>query len=427
MNFFERRAEQLKRRLKNIQDNPDPSRMRSNALMYQVELERWQWLDEAWKDKKPFTYSSYAPLMRAMGFYNSTPRSMSDRAGSEMAAKCMDLIRQEGYPEMACDRAVIPTVMPMLSDFPVPAFIVVSNAPCEHAGNCYKALARQFKVPSFTVDVPFTASEASLKALTEQLREMAEYAAHLFPGTIKYDESKLIEYIDKDRQVFAYFRDIFQLLKRVPCPIDPREGFREPFLASNCPNPDHVIEWARARRDELYERAEKGVGALPEEKLRTIWLVTGYNNDRGPMDYLESRGVSVMNRIDGMGSTRAYGRVPTFGDEKQFGRKLSPLEEMARETLNSIWLGLGPRWVDEVVSQAKDLKCDFVINFIQSGCLQHAGLAQIIDETLKREGIPSLRIEGRSLFPEGYNRDEVIARFGDFIDMMLDRKGLPRR
>ncbi|MBI4303654.1 MAG: 2-hydroxyacyl-CoA dehydratase [Chloroflexi bacterium] len=230
----------------------------------------------------------------------------------------------------------------------------------------------------------------------------------------------------KEKEIEVYFRDIFKLLQRVPCPIDPREGFREHASASNYPNPDHAIEWAKVRREELYERAEKGVGALPDEKLRAVWLCTGYNNDRAPLDYLESRGVAVINRIDGGGGAR-LGRTRSYGDQTQFGRKLSPLEEVARETLNNIWIGLGPRWVDGLVAQAKDLSCDFVINFIQSGCLQIAGLAQIVDESLEREGITSFRIEGRSLFTEGYDRDDVISRFADFVDMMLRKKGIPRQ
>jgi hypothetical protein len=394
--------------------------------MYEVELERWEWLNEAWKAGKPFSMSGHPTLMRSLGFYNMTPRGMADRAGPELAAKCLALIRKEGYPEMACDRAVMPTVMPALGDFPVPAFMEVSNAPCEHAGNCYKALALQFNVPYFTIDVKFDDSEASLLGLTTELSEMIDFVKTVVPSS-RFDPDKLLELMHKDEEMFVYFRDIFRLLQRVPCPIDPREGFREPFLASSCPNPDHVIEWAKARRDDLYERAEKGIGALKEEKLRCIWLVTGYNNDRAPMDYLESRGVAVINRVDGMGSTRPYGRVPTTGDTKQFGRALTPLEEEARATLNNIWLGLGSKWTNEVVQMAKDVKCDFVINFIQSGCLQSVGLAQIIAERLEKDGIPSMRIEGRGLFLEGYNREEVISQFADFIDMMMERKKLVHR
>ncbi len=424
MNFFERRVETLARRVKRIGENPDPTKMKSNLLMYEVELERWQWLNEAWKEGKPFVFAGQPQLMRAMGFYNTTPRSMADRAGPEMANRCLDLIRREGYPEMCCDRAVIPTVLPQLGDFPTPALIVATNAPCDHAGNCYKALAHQFNIPLFVISASFRDNDAeALHLMTADLGELIEYAESAIPG-IKYDEDKMLEYMDKDKQVFSCFWDIYQLLKRVPCPIDPREGFREAFLASNCPNPDRAIEWAKARRDELCERAEKGIGGLADEKLRTVWLVTGYNNDRAPLDYLESRGVAVLMRPDD-GNAHWCGATPTFGDETQYGRKLSPLEEMARDTLNPIWLGLWPNWVNELVRLAKDLKIDFVINFIQSGCTQTLGLPRVVEERLQQEvGIPSLRIEGRGLFTEGYNRDEVLAEFRDFIDMMLERKGI---
>jgi hypothetical protein len=392
--------------------------------MYEVELERWEWLNEAWKAGKPFSFSGQGELMRAMGFYNTTPRSMSDRAGAEIANKCLALIRREGYPEMACDRAVMPAVLPELGDFPIPAFIVPTNAPCDHAGNSYKVLARQFNIPLFALSVPFANDdEEALKMVTADLYDLIEYAEAKIPG-VKYQEDRMVEYMAKEEEARSYFRDIYKLLQRVPAPIDPREGFREMFRAVNCPNPDRAIEWAKARRDELYERAEKGVGALPDEKLRTIWLVTGYNNDRAPLDYLESRGVAVLMRPDD-GNAFLSGGAKTFGDESQYGRKLSPLEEEARIAINQIWCGLGHRWVNEVVRLAKDLKLDFVINFIQSGCVQTLGLARVVEETLEREaGIPSLRIEGRGLFTEDYNRDDVITVFKDYIDMMLERKGI---
>ncbi|MBI2856730.1 MAG: 2-hydroxyacyl-CoA dehydratase [Chloroflexi bacterium] len=213
------------------------------------------------------------------------------------------------------------------------------------------------------------------------------------------------------------------MLKHVPCLVDPREAFGGGGNASPL-HPEKSLAYARAKLEELRERAARGFSALPEEKLRTIWTVTGYNNDRAPLDYLASRGVALLMRTDD-GIIKGCGFLPTYGDESQFGRKLSPLEEQARELLNGFWLALKEQWVVAITRLITELKCDFLINFVQSGCTQTIGLARIVEETVQKElGTPSLHVEGRSLFSEGYNREAVLRQFGDFIDMMLAKKGL---
>ena len=71
-------------------------------------------------------------------------------------------------------------------------------------------------------------------------------------------KERLIEYQDINRQWHGYMRDIYQLRKRVPCPIAGRETFREPRMATGYSDPHIGLEYMRLYRDQVYDNAEKG-------------------------------------------------------------------------------------------------------------------------------------------------------------------------
>lgn len=423
MNFFEREIERLKRRIKKIEENPDSKKLSSNRLLYKLELNRRQHQLDWWKAGKPFACGSIvSPLLRAMGFEYLDAAMIADRAGAEAMNKAFEFIRAEGYPEFACDRTV--SIIPFFSlgEIPIPSFIMASNNSCDNLMYTYNSIAHRYNIPVFPVSISFEATEETLQYVTAQLREMITYAEKTVPG-IKYNEDKLLELQGMDRIAFTYYHQIYELKKRVPCPINPRDAFREVVLPSYFPHPELCLEWLKGFLDELRERAEKGVEGR-EERLRTIWTVTGYNNDTAPFDYLESKGVTLLMLLDGGPSRWHIAKYPVYGDETEYGRKLSPIEEMARVGFNCVaWSGLGDRWVDDIIFMAKELSCDFLINFIQSGCVQTIGLAKLIEETAERKlGIPTLQLEGRGLLMAGYDRKRVLEKMDDFIERCLRKK-----
>jgi hypothetical protein len=99
------------------------------------------------------------------------------------------------------------------------------------------------------------------------------------------------------------------------------------------------LEYLETWRDEMLEEAEKGISVI-KEKLRLLWIVTGpfYFN---PFQVLGRGGVTVpalqirwMPRLFGI-------KYAIFGDETEYGRKLSPLEEQANILNSNSWAGLG--------------------------------------------------------------------------------------
>lgn len=54
MDYFERMIQTYKRRVKRIAENPDPRRLRSNKLLFEVQREHMMAELKAWKNGEPF-------------------------------------------------------------------------------------------------------------------------------------------------------------------------------------------------------------------------------------------------------------------------------------------------------------------------------------------------------------------------------------
>ena len=168
--------------------------------------------------------------------------------------------------------------------------------------------------------------------------------------------------------------------------------------------------------------AEKGVGTVSEEKLRVMWAISGpFYSD--PFRFLEERGVSVPYWHIGAGSRISGCRYPNYGDESEYGRKLTPLEEEARILNCSAWGGLGDRWIEDTLYICRDLNIDAIIYFQQWGCTVSHNLGKLVADSSEKElGIPTLLVEGRMLVEETFDQRQFEEMLEDFVDICIKYK-----
>jgi benzoyl-CoA reductase/2-hydroxyglutaryl-CoA dehydratase subunit BcrC/BadD/HgdB len=314
----------------------------------------------------------------------------------------------------------------MLNDqhMPPPVLVVMHNNACEAIKLSANALGRLSNAQMYAVDVPVNAEEQPEEALayvTAQLQELVRFVEERFPGH-KFNEALFEELLEADRVATECCQAIYEARKAVPCPVDGRDAFRELRLPSWYSNWRPAVQYFREWRDEMVERAEKGLSNLEEEKLRFLWAVSGpFYFD--PFPLLAKRGVAVPYFQYGMAG-RMWGTLyPNYGEEQMFGRTLTPMEEMARFVMYNSWAGLGNRWLDDTLRVARDLKVNGIINFIQVGCTAISGLNTVLAQNSERElGIPTLNIEGRMLDATFFDQSEFETRMDVFIDSCLDRK-----
>jgi benzoyl-CoA reductase/2-hydroxyglutaryl-CoA dehydratase subunit BcrC/BadD/HgdB len=420
MNFYEAEIIKCTKRIQKIEANPDPTKLKSNKMLYKLERDLNIGRLQAMKEGKPFIEGFTPPLMRTLG----EPLALdicADR--STLDRSRFDTIRALGLPDYACDRTLVCVDMCMKKELPPPSLMISHNFCCDPLKLAYSTLGRLFNIPVGCLDIGFHPNNDNLRYITDQIREIIELAEKKVPG-IKYDESKLMELQDIDRQAYVYLHDIYQLRKRVPCPIAGKDTFRLPIPPSYYCEPRKALEYFRVWRDEMQERADKGIGAVKEEKLRVLWAVSGpFYTD--PFSLLEKRGVSIPWFQFDVALRWAGVKYPQYGDETEYGRKLSPLEEEARIMSTFSWGGLAQRWVEDTLFACQDLKCDAIINFRQVGCTATVGLGKILEDCAKKElNISTLHFDGRQLDPTYFDAAQVNTQLNLFVDSCLREKGL---
>ncbi|MDY7034963.1 MAG: 2-hydroxyacyl-CoA dehydratase family protein [Thermodesulfobacteriota bacterium] len=420
MNVLEREIKKCTRRIKKIEQHPDPTKLKSNRLFYEAELKVRQKQLQAWKDGKPFVYVDGYPyeIFEAMGFEVLDVVNLADRSVAD-SERYFNIVREAGLPIDSCDRVIISAALALSGDMPPPSFIGTANLTCFPHVYCNMALEHHFDVPSYNVDVwAGNHSYESIQYITDQLREMIDMLERSMPG-IKFDEDRLAELQAPAKISTDLLHDIYGFKKAVPCPITGQDALRMPPFF--CVGP--YLEWTQAMHDEIAERVAKGQGVLEGgERMRMMWLVAAplYVN---VFDFLEKRGVSVPIYLYDI-APRLFGITPGYGDETEYGRKLTPLEEAARIMNRVSWGQPGPEWYNDVVQESKHFKVDGVVHFMQSGCATTIPSAKIVADRLEKEvGIPTLMIDGRSLDSSSYDQTEFQRKLEDFINLCALKKG----
>lgn len=425
MNVFEAEVGKYERRLARIMQNPSKTMLKSNRLLYQAHLVENQTLLKAWEQGKTFfgVAALNTQIMRCFGDFGLLPLvRIADRMGSKRAEEAMEKVRALGMPDYACDRTMLFLPLALMgNDLPRPRVIVAYTGSCEVVHDSHRTLARLLKVPFYSTDVPFRDPAAGhLQYVVKQLEGLIEWVEANVPGA-RFDEQKLVERQKYSRRWRSALHEIHRLRRKVPCPDHPQDVFREPPYPGQFFDPSLIVEYYESYRDELRERADRGWTPVGEEKLRIVWAITGpYGSDI--WKYLAGQGVSIPFWQFGAAPRDFW--MPIEGDETEFGKTLSPLEEEARTMLYNSWGGIGERWIRDTVSVCKDFKADGLVLFEQTGCFPVSGIGQILAKRVESEaGLPAWRVEGRQLLSGG-ERDNAQFMTGleAFVDLCLQKK-----
>lgn len=417
MNLFEAEIDNFQRRIKRIEENPDPARLKANKTLYEIWLDYRRQQLKAWEEGKPFLYFSadIPRLFMSMGVEIIHPNRTGDRAYFR-AKRYLHLARSLGFPKDACDRIVIQAAIAISGDIPPPALCVAWSAGCGNSLLASLATQRHFNVPYYILDHPRENNYEALRYVVSQFYDMIRLIEKTIPGS-GFDEEKLVRLQERDRQIEELRDRSCEIRKIKPCPIGGRDALRLPPLDIDHPR---MLEYAEAAWKELQDRVERGIGALPEEKLRVYWLVTApFFTDI--FTFLASRGVATPLYEVGAGTPIRR----KMGDDMQYGRHLTPLEEEAAELLTRAWGGPAEWRANEILTRCREFDIDGLIHCQQPGCVACAGSWRIVAERARDElGIPSLYLDLACQDVERYDQQRIEGMLNDFVDMCLRKKGV---
>ncbi|MEW6034272.1 MAG: 2-hydroxyacyl-CoA dehydratase family protein [Chloroflexota bacterium] len=422
MDLLEKEIAKYERRVKKIEDNPDPKMMKSNKLLYELQRDYYKQLLNEWQEGRPFAYfEDVAPyrVLLAMGLRPIWLEILGDYLPRQEVKEYLELARAAGFPDNACDRVQLSAGVFLAGargDIPAPRFSVTLQGDCDGITQVALWAGRRFKIPFMGLDVPFGDDWESLKYMEAQIRDMIQLVEEKVPGAHKLDEEKLVEYQEIEKQRQHVEAEILEIAKAKPCPLAGRDALRIPPWHI-CDDP-RVVDYYREMRDELKAKTSKKEGIAIEEKARVMWLVSAPFFTDG-FRFLEERGIAVPLYEVGPGVPM----VRQIGDDRQYGRHLTPLEEEAARCVTPRWNGpLERRWGD-IYARCKQYGIDGLVHFQQPGCQTCIAHARVIADKAERElGIPSLEVEGYCQDAERHNEVEFANKVSSFADWLLERK-----
>jgi benzoyl-CoA reductase/2-hydroxyglutaryl-CoA dehydratase subunit BcrC/BadD/HgdB len=217
-------------------------------------------------------------ILRPLGFHVVYPENHAAMCGVvRMVTRLSDAVEKEGYSRDLCsyartDLGSVATGETPAGRLPRPDLLACCTNICQTVLYWYRALAERLKVPLVLVDTPFVYGESKphhLAYVRDQLAELVE-AAERVAGR-KVDPAELSEATRLAKEGTRLWAACLATGKHRPAPWTGIDGFfhMAPIVALR--GTEECNAYYRILRDELEDRARRGIGGIREERHRLLW------------------------------------------------------------------------------------------------------------------------------------------------------------
>lgn len=235
--------------------------------------------------------SQYDEIVRAM---DVVPMPTENYAGLCAAKREMDrfLLKAEadGYSQVLCSYARIGLGFDSMrreaggipegspdGGMPMPDMMLGSSAVCDPRFKWYQAAGRYQHVPTYSIDCVGPPPQADLKEVRDYY---IRYQEEQFRGLIaflekqtgtKMDDDRLWETIRLGDEAWRLWYEIDRLRVAVPSPMPAQDHFSIMVPGHYYAGTQTAVDFYQALYDEVKEKADKGIGVIPEEKYRILY------------------------------------------------------------------------------------------------------------------------------------------------------------
>jgi len=222
-----------------------------------------------------------------------------------------------------------------------------------------------------------------------------------------FSASKFREVMELVNEQNVYFRKARDLIAdTVPCPVSLPDQVSI-YPAQWQRGTEAGRELARMFYEEVKERADNGVAACPNEKLRLMWLGVGLWHNTAFYQYFEEKygAVFVCSLYLGVAAD-AYQRN-LFDD---------PLRALAGR---EVFIGLGD--IHWPVKEAKQYKIDGVIQLVNKDCRESIE-TPLYRMAFEKAGIPVLPLYADNVDARQWDDTKIMQSVSEFIETRLIKK-----
>ena len=262
--------------------------LESTRLLGRVMRSYYTRLDQAASSKtgKVAWCSSFGPseLLLALGFEVFYPENHGAMLGAtRTAVEYIPLATARGYSTVICSYltsdigAYLAGFTPLarshgLDEVPRPDVLVYNNSQCREVQDWFAFYARAFEVPLLGVRSPRGLGRVEpchVQAVEEQLQELIPPLEEI--GGMRFDPERLREAVRLSRECTRRYQRVLEMSVHRPAPLtffDHCIHMAPAVVLRGRPEPleyyDHLL-------DELEDRVERGLAAVPGERVRLYW------------------------------------------------------------------------------------------------------------------------------------------------------------
>lgn len=316
--------------------------------------------------------------------------------GSDAERIFAEVAEAEGVAETYCSYHKVLLGSAFLGMLPPPRMIVNTSLVCDANQLTFRALAEQYHVPQYYVDVPPEQSEESLRYVTEEMRGLKTFLEdHL---QRKLEEERLNEIMMRSRDTVATYRACLPQRRTHSLPGDLTSEMYEIYLTHNALGTEIAQRYAHQLLSDLQ-------AAPPAHGIRLLWVHTIPIWQQPVRELFDLR-----DRCQVIACDMCLEGLAEIDPQK-------PYESMARRLVYSPWNG-GHARVSAAISMAKALDVDGVICFCHWGCKQTMGLSGIFKTWLEKEGFPTLILNGDGCDRRNASDGQTATRLNAFLEML---------
>lgn len=340
--------------------------------------------------------------------------------------KYIDLAEENGITPEQCNAQKVWIGAIMANEISAPDGIVYASQPCDSTNILYQVIQNWYKIPTYTLDVPYWAHDAdslyyderTIPYFKEQVSGIIPWAEKNFG--LKFDFERLREIMKLSNKAREACLEINELMTATPAPLPSMTTFSTYVALTTSAGTQECVDYLEWTRDKAADMVKRKTSPLremyqKEEKFRVVWIYIPIFWEMMMYDWME-RKFGAVTVMDLMGYNLAQ-PVNTSSEDKIF-------EGLAR-TILDIPMGAQSRgpaeyYLDYLLHIVKKYKADCAIYGGHMGCKHSWGIANLLkDELYKRTGVPTLLFEVDTMDPRQVSSKDVRNKVKMFFKEML--------
>ena len=363
-------------------------------------------------------------ILLALGVYPVYPENYGALVGSHKAAvPYCERAEEAGFSQDLCAYART-NIGSMLAGkgelagrpLPRPDLLVAAKNICDVVVKWWEVTARYFDCPLFILDTPFATDGLNPEQVTyvkNQLEELVRFTARAARRPVparKSFERKLLDVLELTRQATELWQEIQALRAHSPTPASALDMFTNLFPIVTLRGTRTCVDYYRRVRDELAERVERGVAAVPGERFRLLWDNIAVWYDFDMVRYMHARGAAFVGET----YTDAWG-VYRFDPADA----ADPLGAMARQySLVLLNVGLATR-KERLLNMARAQRADGVVFHSCRSCKTYSlGQYELARAVRDELGLPTLIIEADMVDSRAFAASPAKTRIDAFLELL---------